>query len=182
MSTEILFTSDTHFNHKNILNFTNRPFTSIEEHDESLIQMWNEMVRPNDRVYHAGDFSFGSVQKTKEILQRLNGQIYLILGNHDNNIYSNKQFFVSITAYKEIKVDKQKIILFHYPIAEWNKAHYGSWHLYGHVHGSNNIEGKALDIGIDGPISNFKLLTFDQIRNYMKDRSIITHHNKIIQC
>ena len=75
------FTSDTHFNHANILKFTNRPFENVTEHDEALIKNWNDRVGVNDTVFHLGDFCFGSSQKIVEIRERLNGNIVLIRGN-----------------------------------------------------------------------------------------------------
>jgi len=76
------FTSDTHFGHKNILKYTNRPFKSVEEMDEELIRRWNATVTPDDTVIHLGDFSLkGNVNK---YLKQLNGNIIWIGGNHDS--------------------------------------------------------------------------------------------------
>ena len=74
----IFFTSDTHFCHKKILEFCDRPWNSIEEHDEALIDNWNSIITPDDTVFHLGDFCFGGAPKWKEILKQLNGHIYLI--------------------------------------------------------------------------------------------------------
>ena len=79
----VFFTSDTHFNHKSILQLCNRPFNSIEEHDQKLIENWNSVVGVEDTVFHLGDFCFGNAQKWKEIRNQLNGHIILIIGNHD---------------------------------------------------------------------------------------------------
>lgn len=80
------FIGDTHFGHKNIINFESvrpfRPFTSIEEHDEELVRRWNSVVRKGDTVWHLGDFAFGS--KHIAIAGRLNGIKKLVLGNHDH--------------------------------------------------------------------------------------------------
>lgn len=78
----IFFTSDTHFGHTNILQFCNRPFHSVQEMNEALINNWNNVVRPEDTVYHLGDFAFGGSQLWNDVLSKLNGHIYLILGNH----------------------------------------------------------------------------------------------------
>lgn len=78
----VFFTSDLHFGHNNIMRFCNRPFKSIEEMDEALIQKWNSVVSKNDLVFDLGDFAFAPNWRWKEILGRLNGHHYLILGNH----------------------------------------------------------------------------------------------------
>jgi len=82
--------SDTHFQHANVLNFTDdqgnkvRPgFDSVQDMDDYMIQMWNQTVAPNDYVYHLGDVMFGNKASGLKIIDKLNGQKRLILGNHD---------------------------------------------------------------------------------------------------
>jgi calcineurin-like phosphoesterase family protein len=77
------FTSDTHFGHRSVIEFSNRPFTDVEEMDECLIENWNTVVKKDDRVYHLGDFAW-TVKRAKEVRPRLNGNIRLIVGNHDD--------------------------------------------------------------------------------------------------
>lgn len=85
------FTSDTHFNHYNIINYCDRPFKSAEHMDREIIRKWNERVKPDDTVFHLGDFMFGgsvsagTKKKPREYLKQLNGKIIHIRGNHDNN-------------------------------------------------------------------------------------------------
>lgn len=87
---DIWVTSDTHFNHKNILNFTDdegkkvRPFDSVEEMNEVLIERWNEVVKPGDKIYHLGDVFFGHIDWVVNNWHRLNGKKRLIVGNHDD--------------------------------------------------------------------------------------------------
>ena len=117
MSNNIWFTGDTHFGHANVIKHCNRPFKSADEMDETMIRNWNDRVSEHDSVYHLGDFSFSKGPKTREILDRLNGHIYLIRGNHDGDqvvkVCADK--FVWIKDYFELKVDNQKMILCHYP-------------------------------------------------------------------
>lgn len=80
---DVWFTSDTHFWHENIIRFCNRPFSSIQEMNEELIRRWNETVPEEGVVFHLGDFAFGGAKEWNEVMFRLNGKIYLILGNHD---------------------------------------------------------------------------------------------------
>ena len=80
---KIWFTSDTHFGHKNIIKFSERPFSDVEEMDEVMIRRWNEVVGKDDTVYHLGDFAFLSTGKLRQLISRLNGKICLVNGNHD---------------------------------------------------------------------------------------------------
>lgn len=79
----IFYTSDTHYGHRNVIAYSNRPFANIEEMDEVLVTNWNTVVKPQDTVFHLGDVSFSSRPRTKEIVQSLNGHKILIMGNHD---------------------------------------------------------------------------------------------------
>lgn len=77
------FTSDTHFNHANIIRFCNCPFKDVEQMNETLIANWNRVVGMDDTVFHLGDFCLGGAAEWTKVLDRLNGKIYLIMGNHD---------------------------------------------------------------------------------------------------
>ena len=134
------FISDLHFGHRNCLAFDNRPFNSIEEHDEAIINNWNNTVGIDDDVYILGDISWYNSTKTIEIFKRLNGNLHLIKGNHDANVLKNpelRKLFVEIADYKELYIDDGKsIVLCHYPIPCFKNHYYGWYHLYGHVHSS----------------------------------------------
>ena len=80
---KVFFTSDTHFYHGNIIRFCNRPFEDVEMMNETIISNWNNTVGLDDTVFHLGDFCLGGSAEWTKILDRLNGKIYLILGNHD---------------------------------------------------------------------------------------------------
>ena len=79
----LFFTSDTHFFHEGIIKFCKRPYATVEEMNETLIRNWNETVPENGTVFHLGDFAFGGWREWMSDYNRLNGKIYLILGNHD---------------------------------------------------------------------------------------------------
>ena len=81
-SKKVFFVSDTHFGHENIIRFCNRPFLNVEEMNEVLIENWNKIVPEDGTVFHLGDFALGGSNIWNEVLPCLNGQIYLILGNH----------------------------------------------------------------------------------------------------
>lgn len=161
---DIWFTSDTHWGHKNILKFQlNRKFSTIEEMDYYLIQDWNSKVKPGDIVFHLGDVSWYSVDKTAKILESLNGNKILIKGNHDR--HELKQYFTYAFDCMNLRVDEIFMVLFHYPILEWDRRHHGSFHLHGHVHGRSlgDDMGRMLDVGIDNN-PNLTLFSFEEIK------------------
>lgn len=182
---DIFFTSDTHFGHENILIFgKGRPFANIKEHDEAIIEAWNGRVSVGDRVYHLGDFSFAFRERTEEILSKLNGQIFLVKGNHDKGLKSEK--FIWMKEYYRLKVKDedtvtgtQEIVLFHYPIESWDKRHYGAWHLHGHCHG--NLESPPHqpreDVGVDN--QGFAPVSYAEIKERMSKKTFkqLDHHS-----
>ena len=151
--TEWYFTSDTHFDHKNIVNFMDRQSNTVEEMNELMIERWNAKVRPGDVVYHVGDFSFGSKAKILEVIDRLNGQIHLIFGNHDSKIRDTAELrakFTSTDHFKSVKLDGHMISMFHAPILEWPWMERGCIHLHGHTHGSLvTTDCRRIDVGVD---------------------------------
>lgn len=148
------FTSDNHFNHKNIIEYESRPFANVALMDETMIRNWNDRVGDKDEVYILGDFLLGNGKIANKILEQLKGRKYLIKGNHDSFLkYKDfdRSHFEWIKDYHVIKQDKRKIVLFHYPIQRWESCHYGSIHLYGHIH-SNKLQCQpknAYNVGVD---------------------------------
>ena len=178
------FVSDTHFLHKRILEFCpdTRKGSDYLEMTELMIQAWNDKVKCDDTVYHLGDVSFGCIEETEKVLNRLNGKIHLIQGNHDKSVVNNHlaKRWESVQPYLRKTINSEQIVMFHYPIQEWDAMHYGSWHLYGHVHGKdmglNNR--KALDVGVDNRISkDMAPWSFDEVKVIMDKREIFSHHD-----
>lgn len=177
----IFFTSDHHFGHTNIIRHANRPFASVEEMDEALITNWNNLVGRSDTVYHLGDFSFHRRDKTAEILDRLNGAIHLVKGNHDRRMHSSLfRMFQSVSDLKEIKVADQSIVLCHYAMRVWNKSHYGAWQLHGHSHGTlQNIPTYLqFDVGVD--CWGYLPISFDSVKVVMENKTWqpVDHHGR----
>lgn len=141
----IWFTSDTHFDHANILKYTDRPFLTVGEMNEALIANWNVSVKPGDIVYHLGDFAF---KRHAYFAERLNGQIILIEGSHDAMDSKAKKAFQCVGPRHTVKGEPD-IILSHYAMRVWPRSHYGTWHLYGHSHGHLPAWGKSFDVGVD---------------------------------
>lgn len=158
----IYFTADNHFQHANIIRYCNRPFKTIEQHDETQIVNWNSIVTPKDTIYILGDVGFGDISK---ILERLNGTKILILGSHDKSALQYPQYFAKISPLLEISIEGQVIILCHYAMRVWSKSHYGSFHLFGHSHGRLESFGKSFDVGVDS--NNFFPYSFEEVKQRM---------------
>jgi calcineurin-like phosphoesterase family protein len=174
----LFFTSDTHFYHNNILKYDNRPFVSIEEMNSKIIENWNSIVLKDDIVFHLGDFAFTNISNMKNILSQLNGDIYYVLGNHDDKKIFNKlsDRFKLISNYLEIFVKEdtygQVIVLSHYPFLEWNKKHIKSWNLHGHCHGTLQYkQNYQLDVGICN--NNYFPISYNQIKQNIQCQKFI---------
>lgn len=146
-SDNVYFTSDTHFSHNQDFIYKNRGCNSIEEHDEMLVERWNETVGIHDIVVHLGDFYFGDVSKVISHIQRLNGKILWIIGNYDttNKIAAIVEKCKNITALEYATLIQYKKFNFycsHYPTltANYDDKHF-SQHvisLHGHTHQAKN--------------------------------------------
>lgn len=149
----IWFTADTHFSHQRILLFR-KQFSTVDEMNELMVERWNGCVKKGDLVYHLGDVALGNPAAASEIIKRLNGQIYLVRGNHERVAEHKlcRDRFVWIKDYHKLKVGEQKIYLCHYAFRTWNCMHHGSINLFGHSHNSlSMIPGlRQMDVGVDG--------------------------------
>lgn len=149
------FASDHHVCHRKIIDFCRRPFTDVHGMNEAIIEAHNAVVAQEDRVWFIGDFSFGEAQETTGLLQRMNGQKFLIKGNHDHaRRIKDVRGYADIFLYKELKIGDDHIILSHFPFLEWNRAHHGAYHLHGHSHGTlryppSLANARIFDVGID---------------------------------
>jgi len=173
------FTSDLHFGHKNVMKFcaNTRPWPDVEQMNEALIVAWNSTVSATDTIYILGDFSFSKREITEVILKRLNGHKYLVYGNHDSQLREGwaKEYFVHRADYLRHKIEGQDVVMFHFPILEWEKCQNGSFHLYGHVHGKpmEVMTGRSLDVGWD---AHGKILAYEDVCVILKDKPLVQHH------
>jgi calcineurin-like phosphoesterase family protein len=142
------FTSDTHFGDHRTLNLYKRPFASAAEMDAELVRRWNDVVAPEDEVWHLGDFA-RTAARASEILPQLNGVKHLIVGNNDQ-APGVGQGWASVGAYAEIERDGQFLVLCHYPFRTWNRQYKGALDLHGHAHGRlKKPEKRQFDVGVD---------------------------------
>lgn len=169
----IYFTSDLHLGHPAAIKFGNRPFRDVEEMNKTLISNFNSIIKPNDTVYILGDIAYRlPVEKTNELIKKLNGKKILIRGNHDKKY--DKRLFEGIYDYLEISLNKKKIVLMHYPMLEWNCSFHGSYQFHGHIHSKgdeynkeckeNNI--RRYDVGVDA--NNWYPVSAQQIFDFLK--------------
>jgi calcineurin-like phosphoesterase family protein len=175
------FTSDLHFFHQNIIKHSHRPFSSLEEMEVLLINNWNSVVTKSDIVYVLGDVAFltygRKIEDLEKILKMLNGQKFLVKGNHDNKKIIDLNVWIHTYVIKSIKIYGQSIALCHYPMMSWNSIHHGAWHLHGHCHGNlKTSHGKMYDVGVD--TNNFTPISFDQIKKIMDEKkyTVVDHH------
>ena len=207
---KLFFTSDTHYNHANICSATTkwdvndgyaRPFDSLEQMNDTLVDNINNKVGENDILVHLGDWSFNGFESIAEFRNRIVCKnVHLILGNHDHHIENNKngiqELFLSVQHYAELDVrrypnratvEKFRFVCMHYPIASWKDMNQGVIHLHGHVHLPANLriaDGRAMDVGVDG--NSLEPISLDEILSLMKGREVKKlalpkdHHEKRI--
>ncbi|GAF90840.1 unnamed protein product [marine sediment metagenome] len=159
---KVMFTADTHFGHDNIIKFCDRPYRDANHMDTELVANWNEVVDPDQVVFHLGDFSFKGKRNIPNLLNRLNGEVVLIQGNHDRP--KDLHHFNSVHDIAEVEVEGQRIVMCHYAMTTWNNSFRGAWHIHGHSHGTlmPNWDRKICDIGVDS--WGYKPVTFYQLQ------------------
>ena len=147
------FTSDTHFNHANVIKYCGRPFASSDEMNREMIARWNATVGPEDTVYHLGDFALGRFAEAPTILRRLNGtRKILVLGNHDR---SARQMLA--IGFDEVhkRTEWNGWLLQHHPIRTPVKL------LCGHIHEKWLRLGWTINVGVD--VRNFTPRTIEEL-------------------
>jgi calcineurin-like phosphoesterase family protein len=178
-------TSDIHFGHKNIMTFcpvTRARFNNdVDFMNEQIIREWNEVVTVQDHTYILGDVAFCNAEKAAGFLRRMNGFKTLVIGNHDTKLIKDPVFrgcFKEIAHYMTITHNGTRVVMFHFPISEWDQMHRGSVHLFGHVHGGpNSLEGaRALDVGMDA--TGRVVVPLDEMVTKALKGTIRAHHGK----
>ena len=176
----IFFTADTHFGHKNIIRYCQRPFVDVDEMNEILITNWNNVVGKEDVIFHLGDFAMGGSSEWTRLLQRLNGRIYLIIGNHDmKTIGKGFSRFEHVAMQTLINIGGQRIYLNHYPFLCYGGAYRNTWQLFGHVHTnqqSTGLDGPRLkqlfptqyDVGVDN--NNYYPVSFGKVSEIIQQQ------------
>lgn len=188
----IYFTADLHFNHDFVAGTRRRYlgegyYASDVEHDEDLIERWNDRVTKRDTVWVLGDVGMGSLTNVLELVGRLNGTKHLVYGNHDpghpmhrgahNKLRRYLEVFESAQLAAQIRIDGKLAMLSHFPYQgdhgdvdrypEWRLRDEGLPLLHGHVHDAYTFSALGLNVGQD-PYP--ELLDYDQARGWVANR------------
>ena len=156
------FSADEHYFHKNVLKYCNRPFSTVDEMNHTLISNNNSIVTDNDYVIHIGDFTLASRGAAESIIKQLKGQHIFIIGSHDRWLNNKgKQIW-------ERTIENQHIVCCHYPMYSWPRSHYNSFLCYGHHHGRLKVPCKAIDVGVD--TNNFYPYSFNNVIKRMEEQ------------
>lgn len=184
----VWFTADTHFGHANIIRHCRRPFADVHAMDAHLIDRINERVGPDDMLYHLGDFAKRSADAAAYRSRIRCRRIVLVLGNHDPQTlsgYVRPEFaglFHEVHSLLRIKVpvngEPQLIVLCHYALRVWDRAHHGAWHLFGHSHGglADDPHARSWDVGVDH--NGYAPLSLDEVAAVMARKTFrpVDHH------
>ncbi len=160
----VFFISDTHFGHQNIIRHANRPFKNVGEMDDVLIHNWNKTVGESDTVYHLGDVTLGNRDSFEHYASQLNGDIRILTNpsHHDKNwLRNNKPGDIIMAGDKEImllpaiymvRYNETRIVICHFPLYEWEGMYRGYYHLFGHLHGSDQDaerKYKSMEVSVE---------------------------------
>jgi len=172
----IYFTADLHLGHENIIKYCNRPFKSVEEMDETIINNINSVVRERDNLYVLGDFALYRPDYYSKKIKAY--EVNFIPGSHDKklpqHLNANCEHRFILPSIDEFCPDglldeygnKRLIVMCHYSMRSWNKSHYASYHLFAHHHGRLEPYGLSFDVGVD--TNNFFPYSLDDIEKKMK--------------
>lgn len=179
--TNTYFTSDWHLFHTNIIKYCKRPFEDSAKMNRVILDNMNSLITENDWLYFLGDMAM--IREPKHLTYWLDSlrcrNICFIKGNHDKTASKISDRFFWYKDMEQIKVQKQPIVLCHYAMRVWNRSHHGSWHLYGHSHGTlpDDQNSLSMDVGVD--TNNFMPYSFEDIQERMNKKTFvpIDHHD-----
>lgn len=164
-----LTSADHHLFHLAMIQYSKRPFASIEDMHRTMIRKWNNVVRNDDHVIYVGDFTFGS---DVSILGEFNGHIHVCTGNHDSRSTMNKALraghIASVQAYMGLYLAGHNYHFQHYPAEEWPGKNDGSILVHGHMHNRYPPSVNSIDVGVDTPWANFAPIFVEQIPSLLK--------------
>ena len=155
MTRDIWVISDTHLNHNNIIKYCNRPFKTASEMDWSMVENWNKVVKPQDKIYHLGDvYMKASKGYIENLLSKLNGHKRLILGNHDNGKDQILQrYFEKIDVWRMFP--EFNLLLTHIPVHEstlginQNNSKRQLVNIHGHIHQNESPTKRHINVCVE---------------------------------
>lgn len=165
----VYFSSDHHFGHAAARSFYRRPFASVAEMDQAMIDRWNAVIGPGDEVWHLGDFAVHQPERRVAcLLETLHGKKHLIVGNNDDASVTDCPGWESVQSYAELTVDGKQLVLCHYPFRTWRDMGRGAINLHGHSHGRLKPLPRQSDAGVD--VWDFRPVRLDEIVERSKVR------------
>jgi calcineurin-like phosphoesterase family protein len=179
------FTADLHLGHARIIELCNRPFFSVDQMNEAIINNWNTVVEDGDEVWVLGDVALGAIAETLPLVSRLKGNKMLVPGNHDRCWTGNERVRpVDIERYLDAGflsivpgpvLHSEGWLMSHFPYTgdsqglDRHAAHRpedrGNWLLHGHVHNEWLVNGRQINVGVD--MWNYHPASRAQIRSLM---------------
>lgn len=177
----IWFTADTHFDHTKIIQYCQRPFVNVDLMNDTMIGCWNDLVKPEDTVYHLGDFGFfKSAARAVTVIRGLNGRIRFVPGSHDANLLEWHKHGDLLAVATKFAVEppllmiepqlpngkKQPIVLCHYAMRHWERSFHLSWQLHGHTHGRLQPIGLQMDVGVD--VNSFTPVSLERVADTLR--------------
>lgn len=163
------FTGDLHLGHANIIRHCKRPFSCVDEMDDTLIDNWNDKVRSsNDTVFVLGDMVKSKLpaQICESYFRRLRGRKFLIKGNHDKGAILKMPWGWVKDVFFLRDLNQEGIWLSHYAHRVWRNSIHGSWHIFAHSHGGLSPLGRSFDAGVDA--NNYQLLALEEVENIIE--------------
>ena len=150
--------SDTHFGHANIIEYCDRPFSSVDEMNHVLVENWNKVVQDEDIVYHLGDVYF----KNHSMLSALKGRKRLILGNHDNGLDQNlRNVFQKIMVWRMFP--EFGLLLTHVPVHQNSLSEKCPVNVHGHIHNNERDYGKQYK-NVSVEVINYTPINIEELR------------------
>ena len=163
----IWFTADFHLSHQNIIKYCNRPFTNVDDLNNTIFINMSKCLKSGDTLFFLGDLTFDEYIAEDFFSNFRHITIHFIVGNHDSKkvIAIASEYCASISELKDIKIENQPISLCHYAMRVWHRSHYNAWQLYGHSHAKLEPIGKQYDVGVDN--NNFMPVSFNELVEIM---------------
>lgn len=188
------FTSDTHFDHANIIRLSNRPFTDVTEMGETMVSNFNDQAGPDDTIYHLGDACMGKLDESLKWVDKINARVVLVVGNHDRPSramqrkgdreakivketarYLNHFHVVLLDDPRHmVEIHRNRFAISHYPyvgdhfdedrFTELRPKDQGLPLLHGHVHELWKFNGRQFNVGVD--VNDFRLVTEEEVLDW----------------
>lgn len=181
-------TSDLHFWHKNICKYCNRPFETVEQMNEGIIDRYNSVVSEDDTVFILGDLGFCGIEKLRPLISQLKGHIIVIQGNHDSDkviktlleegLIEECHKLLHVIVEGDEEYPNQELTLCHFPMIDWYNKEKGCWMIHGHQHQlpeTPSCSIKHWDVGLDK--NNLVPINFEQLKINITKQFLQTKEN-----